>query len=412
MTPATNVQFRQPEPGLRPQDLVRRASDLRQQLLDEQEGTEDRGTYSPEMDETFKRSGFYRTLLPRRFGGYEFDVPTFLRMIVEVSRGCPSTGWCLCLAAGHALQLGGLFSEDAQIEALSPDGEFAAPMRALPMGTATPVADGWRVEGTWDYCSGSPYSTHALLSVRLPGDGDPMFGLVLVPRADWVLLDDWRQRAFGMRGSGSNSIRVDGAVIPDHFLVRSNLLNTDFSGDSVGYRLHGNPMYAGHPLGYLQLEITAVLVGCGHAAVDEYERIIRAKKTTGPNPVARYTVADYQRNLGLAIGKLDAADDVLVRSSNRYMQYCAEATTNGAGFSGERLLRIHSATHQAINHVWEAVELLFRTSGTSEGGRNGTRMQRYYRDLSMARTNIGLQYESFAELVAKVHLGLETAGIR
>ena len=399
-----------PEPDLTPEALVGRARALREHLRAEQAATEERGAYSPETHELFRGSGFYRTLLPRRFGGYEFDVTTFMKMVVEIARGCPGTGWCLCLAAGHGLQLGGLWGESAQLSALLPDGEFAAPLRALPMGTAVRVPDGgWRIDGKWDYCSGSPYSTHAMLAVRLDPEEakGERIGVALVPRADWTLLDDWKDWAVGFRGSGSNSIEVAGAVIPDEFMVFGSIIGFTDSLEAPGYEIHGNPMYAGHPMGYLQLEITSILVGTAYAALDEYERIIRERKTMGPNPVPRYQSSDYQRHWGLASGKLLAAEAVLMSMSDYYTQLCAESIQGDAGFDTEGLMTIHASTHHAINLAWEAIEILFRTGGTSEGGRQGSRMDRYWRDFSTARTNAGLQYETFAQMYAKHHFGIE-----
>ena len=95
-----------PEPGLTPAEVIRRAEALRPRLLDDQAATEERTFYSEEMHQAFSDAGFYRILQPRMFGGYEFDVPTFYRVIIEVSRGCPSSGWCLSLNAAHALQAG------------------------------------------------------------------------------------------------------------------------------------------------------------------------------------------------------------------------------------------------------------------------------------------------------------------
>ena len=92
-----------PEPGLTPAEMVERARALRPWLREEQRATEDRGRYSEEIHEEFRRAGFYRCLQPRRFGGYEFDVGTFYRVVQEISCGCPSTGWMMSLAAGHAL---------------------------------------------------------------------------------------------------------------------------------------------------------------------------------------------------------------------------------------------------------------------------------------------------------------------
>ncbi|WP_110239633.1 acyl-CoA dehydrogenase [Nocardioides gilvus] len=409
MSLLADLTIAQPEPNLRPEELVARAAAMREHLREEQAVTEGRGTFSPETHEMFRSAGFYRTLLPRRFGGYEFDVATFVRMVVEVARGCPGSGWCLCLAAGHGLQISGLFNEKAQANALAPDGEFCAPMRGVPMGTATRVADGgWEITGVWDYCSGSPYATHALLGVHLVEDGAPAGeGLALVPRNRWILKDDWRQRAFGMRGSGSNSIEIEGAVVPEENIARGSLLQDDL--ETPGYELHGNPMYAGPPMGYLQLEVTAVLVGCAYAALDEYERIISTKTLPGPGALPRSTHPAFQRHWGVAAGKIRAAEEVLLGMSRHYQELCAEAVEDGVGFETEQLMSINASTHHAVNLAWEAVELLFRTSGTSEGGTNGSRMQRYYRDISTARTNAGLQYENFAERSAQVHFGLDVS---
>ena len=67
---------------------------------------------------------------PRRFGGYEFELDTFLRITVELSRGCPSSGWVFGLMAAHNLIVG-LFEEQGQIE-LFGDGDFRCPLSNLP----------------------------------------------------------------------------------------------------------------------------------------------------------------------------------------------------------------------------------------------------------------------------------------
>src|SRR5690348_14128982 len=76
-----------PQPDLTPQTLLERARGMRSMLLDEQEASEERGYYSEAVHHAFTEAGFYRTLQPRKFGGYEFDVPTFFRLVVEIARG-------------------------------------------------------------------------------------------------------------------------------------------------------------------------------------------------------------------------------------------------------------------------------------------------------------------------------------
>ena len=82
--------------------------------------------------------------------------------MVSISRGCPSTGWMLTLGAGHALQIGSYYSEEAQAEIFG-DGHFVSPASfAFQDALAKPVPGGYRVHGTWHFCSGAPYATHHL----------------------------------------------------------------------------------------------------------------------------------------------------------------------------------------------------------------------------------------------------------
>jgi 3-hydroxy-9,10-secoandrosta-1,3,5(10)-triene-9,17-dione monooxygenase len=211
--------FEVPEPDLTPKEIIARAAALREYLRDEQEATEQRTYYSAQTHELFKQAGFYRILQPKRFGGYEFDIETFYRVVMELARGCPSTGWCFCLGAAHVLQVAALFPEEAQQEIFAAnDGHFVAASRDLPAGTVTPSGDGYLVTGTWNYCSGAPHSTHFVARALLADaagrtGGDSPNVLVAVPRADWTMLDDWHG-LLGLRGSGSHSIAVKDAQVP------------------------------------------------------------------------------------------------------------------------------------------------------------------------------------------------------
>lgn len=148
-----------PEPDLTPKDLVARAVALRPKLVEQQAECEERTYYSEEMHQEFVDAGFYRLYVPRRYGGYEFDVPTFMRVVLELARGCPSTAWCMGLAAGHALQVGSWWEERAQAEIFG-DGDFRAAAVAAPISPATRSDHGWELNGQAGYASGIPYSTH------------------------------------------------------------------------------------------------------------------------------------------------------------------------------------------------------------------------------------------------------------
>jgi 3-hydroxy-9,10-secoandrosta-1,3,5(10)-triene-9,17-dione monooxygenase len=399
-----------PEPELTPDAMVDRARALQPRLRQEQDETERRSVHSEALHHEFRKAGFYRCLQPRRFGGYEFDLKTFFRVAIELARGDPSTGWCVILGAGHALTLASYFPEEAQVDAFGPHGDFCAPCVAAPLGTATPAPGGWVIDGTWTYASGAPYATHFMPCVLMPAEkpGDSRPGLGLVPRSQWEMLDDWGA-ILGLRGSGSNSIRVAQAHVPESHVVPVDMLDVDVSRGTPGSRLHGNPMFAGRCLSFFHGELVSLMVGLGYAAIDEYEKLIRARSTLFPPVTPRYLHYDYQRILGLALGMVNAAERLALNVGDLYMEYCRRGFEGGKPFSLREDLELFTSTEHGGRLVWEAVEMLFRTASTT-AAKDGQRLQRYYRDISIYRGHISAQYETMAQRLALVHLGLAGPG--
>ena len=68
-----------PETGLTPAQIIARAAEIGPTLVERQAETEERTSYAPDTHEAFREAGFYRLLVPRRYGGYEFDIATFVR---------------------------------------------------------------------------------------------------------------------------------------------------------------------------------------------------------------------------------------------------------------------------------------------------------------------------------------------
>lgn len=403
-----------PEPNLRPEEIIARAVALRPHLRDDQAKTEVRSRYSEETHELFIKAGLYRILQPRKFGGYEFDVETFYRTIIEISRGCPSTGWMLCLGAGHALQVGSSFSERAQAEIFGPDGHFVSPLsvgNSPGSRPALPVDGGHRVSGKWRYASGVPYSTHFMGLADREGV-EPPEGLLLVtvPRHDYEVLDDWGD-LIGLKGSGSNSVVIDGAFVPTHHSAPVPQLLGEWPMTTEllpGAAIHGNPMYTGGFMGFAISELTSVQVGAARAMLDEYEQILTSTVSvsmSGNSSIKRYEVADYQRSYGMALGWVDAAHAIMVRSGQMYMELAGKAVKTGRQVSSEDHWRLYGMVQTAARLSWEAGDLLFRTAGSS-ASLDGQRMQRYWRDLSAFRSNSIHQFDFRAGAVSQAHFGL------
>ena len=176
--------FAVPEPDLTPREIVARAAAMRPELLERQQETEDHTFYAQDTHRAFTDAGFYRILQPRRFGGYEFDLETYFRVIIEIARGCPSTGWCLCLGGAHVLQVASMYDEGAQADFFGPDGHFVCASYGAPVGVAQPRDDGYVIGGKFSYASGIPYSTHFMGQNLLHPEDPQDPGMMFVISAD------------------------------------------------------------------------------------------------------------------------------------------------------------------------------------------------------------------------------------
>lgn len=399
-----------PEPDLTPDEMVARATAMRGHLRAEQAATEERTYYSEETHRLFMDAGFYRALQPRRYGGYEFGIETFYRIVIELARGCPSTGWCFCLGSAHVLQLATFFSDEAMTKVFSPSGHFIAASRDLPAGTVRPDSDGYIVEGTWNYCSGAPYSTHFIARAKLVNadgavDKDPPLVLVIVPRDQWTMLDDWHG-LLGMRGTGSHSIRVDHTRVPSSYVAAGDPFQADGPPPPRISSVQSNPIYNSRHLNFFHGEIASIMTGVAYAALDEYDHIVRTSKTYDPLPPGlRADAVDYQRPYGLALAKTEAAKLTVLGAARQHTERCHAAAEDGVPYTVADDLLLESVHGQAGIMAFDAIESLARMSGSSNAVRDGARMQRYLRDALVYRSHQqGASIEMMATLLAQERL--------
>ncbi len=389
------------------QQLVDRADAMRPQLLEEQAATEERTFYSEETHEAFRDAGFYRLHVPRRYGGLEQSITAFYKVIMSISRGCPSTGWMLSLGAGHAQQAAAFFTEQAQDDFFGDDGHFVACASfAYQDALAVPVDGGYRIRGTWHFCSGVPYATHHMGLIPLKATDITIDDLlvVMVPKSQFRRLDNWGD-LIGLKGSGSHSVTVEETVIPAHYAIPFADIE-DGSRPSVGYELHGNPLYGGRFGAFAVGRLTSVQVGNAQAAVDEYERLIDGKRTVSitMSGLLKPEEPDYQRSLGLAMAWTDSAYSIMLQVGDLYVDWSRRAVEEGDPFTQEKMLRLYGQQMTAARLCWEAGETVFR-AGSTTGARDGQRMQRYWRDLCAFRTNGIHQHDFRAVALAQAHLG-------
>jgi 3-hydroxy-9,10-secoandrosta-1,3,5(10)-triene-9,17-dione monooxygenase len=274
------------------------------------------------------------------------------------------------------------------------------------------VDGGYEVSATWHFASGIPWSTHHFGLAPVPSlepGGAPEVRAFVFPGGTFRRLDNWGD-LIGLKGSGSHSVVVERAFVPEHHTVPFGFFQ-DVAGGSPGSELHGNPMYAGQFMGFALGELNSVQVGNAQGMLDEYEQILSARSKSamgvpgddgGPR---RCEDHDFQRTFGLALAWTDSAHAIMVGTGDQYLEHCVESVAGGAPFAEKGATRLYGQHMTVQKLCWEAGDLIFRTSSSS-GAKDGTRMQRLWRDLCAFRTNGLHQHDFRAHAAAQAHFGL------
>jgi 3-hydroxy-9,10-secoandrosta-1,3,5(10)-triene-9,17-dione monooxygenase len=311
----------------------------------------------------------------------------------------------LALTSGHTV-LAAQLSESAQREVFGTTGDFRAPGVGMPGGVGVPAEGGYRVKGAWDYASGCDLATHFFGSTMVhdPLTKAPLGNAwILFDRDQFKIVDNWD--VIGMQGTGSRRV-----VIDDAFVTADRALwFLDGQGRSVrdqpGHALHPNPMYHGWLAPLLISEVAAVCVGAARGALDLYEQILSKKKTNFPPFHPRSQEAEFQQHFGEAQALIDTAEAALLKLTADYMDLAREHVESAAPLDEERERRLILMEQHVIRLAWDAVELMFRTSGTSAAAKSSP-LGRTLRNLAVIRTHVTLQLDHTATNAGRLHFGL------
>jgi 3-hydroxy-9,10-secoandrosta-1,3,5(10)-triene-9,17-dione monooxygenase len=384
-------------------ELVARAAAMRETLRARQAECEAQGRLPDATNREYIDAGFFRVLQPRRFGGLELGLEAFLRVAIELSRGCPSSGWVYGLTAGHAHTVT-VWPEQGQVE-LFGDGDFRCPFSNLP-ARAVRADGGYRVDGWWDYGSGCDTATHFIGGVAI--DGEPGHTRwAAFPRDAYSIVDNWD--TLGMRGTGSRRVVVRDAFVPEHWTVASPNPERPVV-ELPGRAVHENPIYrAGPIMPLLVSEPAAVAVGIAQGAIDHYIEVLQTRHQYGPKTPLRREITMFQRDLGEATALVDTGRAALMNVAATWTAMAHEAAESGIDTTDEDQRRLLLVCQQIVEMSAEAVDVIFRTAGTT-ATRKGEAVERCFRDINMIRTHVTMQFDRTFENVGQMRLGLPPAG--
>lgn len=324
-------------------------------------------------------AGFFRLLQPVRFGGSEAHPVDFYNAIKLIASACGSTGWVASVLGAHAWHLATM-EDQAQQDIWSGNPDALLSSAYAPVGRASAVEGGYRLSGHWNFSSGVNHAHGVLVGGLVIGaDGTPTdYGCFLVPEDDYVVDDVWD--TIGLRGTGSNDIRIEDAFVPAHRMLS---MDRSFRCDVPGAAVNTNPIYRMPLFSIMATTITAPLIGMAEGAYDAHiahqrERVrVYEGKAVKDDPFAKVRVAE-------AASEIDAA--WLQMMTN--VQAVAAAAAAAAGEVPMRLrAKLRRDQVRGAGRATFAIDRLFENSGARSIA-SGTPIQRFWRDAHAARVHV------------------------
>ena len=352
-------------------EAIRRARELIPFLREQAPKCEAARRLTPEVMDVLHRTGLFRYLQPKAWGGMELPFVAYFDMPEMLSRGDISVGWTVANLASHHRNLA-WWPRKAQEEiwGCDPDVGIASGI-AFPQGRGTRAEGGIVLSGEWNFSSGTDHSDWSMLACIVREDDQPVdYAYCLVPRSQYEVVDDWH--TLGMRATSSKTVRCKDVFVPDYKVLSMYVARPGHSWP--GLEVHRNPHYripisalGGHGIG-------GCLVGNARAALEIAIELVTARSTnyTGAKMRDFQTV---QLRIAAAGAKIDAAAVFL-----RHDVMEAQCTYDEGGtLDIETRLRYKRNCALAARMCVEAVDSLHEMAG-GNGIYDHYPLQRMFRD--------------------------------
>ena len=377
--------------------LIARAREIRPLLEKHASQTDSLRRLPDEVERALRDSGLSRLMVPKRHGGYQTSVRTYIEVMAEVGRGCGSTAWVASLV-NVCEWLAGLFPDRAQQEVWGANRDAWIAGSLAPNGLAVPVDGGWRVSGKWPWASGSLHAQWVACGIHMENERGEMtnLGLSLLPIADVTVEDTWFMA--GMKGTGSNTILATDAFVPEHrFLPYPPAFQGQYRTEHVD-----EPVYRVALVPVTVLILAGSQLGAASAAL---EFVVSKSKTRGITHTTFQRQAEssgFQMLVAEAAMKIDTAYLHALRAADDLDRAA------GAGRHPDltERARVRIDTALAAKYAREAVELLVQAHGTSSLADHNP-LQRLWRDVHVASHHAITEWQVNLEVYGRALLGVE-----
>jgi len=376
-------------------ELARRVGELGEKKAEASENLQD---LDPEVMGALKESGLFKVLRPRLFGGYELDPWTYVELVREVSRFDLSTGWVYSVLEIHEWWMA--YAHPGFQEEVWGGEEKVVVDSIAPMGRAERVNGKWRVEGRWRFVSGVSHAdfcaVNALAVFEEGGQPEPAF--FIIPKGEYRIERDWR--VVGLQGTGSHAVVVEGALVPEHRVLR--LMPLAKGGVPLNPRLQESPLYRTQFIPMLATAIYAPMLGAAQKALEIFQKWVEGRVRPYALGAKEREAPGSQRLLAEMSVLYDAAHALSERHTREIYELGKAKRSQD-----EPLLRARFFAQRAwmAQAALEVVERLFRASGGNALYLDHP-MQRVWRDAHAAAAHVAVVYEDALASLGREMMGL------
>ncbi len=380
-------------------DYLARAEILAQHIGETGPTTHDDHHFGDENVSEIIASGICRVCQPAEFGGAELSWEVLCEIAINLGAVDASLAWLVTQFAENNFLLG-QFPEKAQQDVWEESGDQLIAGTFTPNGTASKTKGGWILSGRFDSCSGVHHSTWTIVGAVLPigKDGAHVHSFLLVPEADVKILD--HQDVIGLSGTGSASIELKDAFVPDHRVLDGL---SAARGESPGAQKSSKSLYKMPSLGFAQTAHASVAVGAAKGAVSRFTEILQTQKSKG-RPLAEAQA--LQIRLAEASAEAEAARLMVLATARENMARLA---------SGHKLMlgdlaRSRRNSAYAAKLSMQASQRLFE--GIASAGLSiDPRLQRAFLDIAAIEANVTLNWDANATIYGRYVAGLDLEGL-
>ena len=384
------------------EEITRAARDLIPVLRERAEATEEQRNLPDETIADLKAAGIHKLFAPKRYGGYEMDWGTHVDVSRELGKGCGSTAWVSSVVFCHTWLLA-RFPPECQEEFWPEHPDAVIGTAFAGGGRMSETEGGYILNGRWKFSSGIDHSDCAVVAAAVGEERDLHSGRVVVFRmamlmpSEYEIIDVWHSE--GLRGTGSNDIKVTDQFIPAHRTV----LTEEATGTAPpGAVLHDSYLYRVDFPPYFFTLLAGPMLGTAMGALEEY--CCQTKERSGS--MFGESIAEQvpvQVRTGESAAEIHAAN-LIVDNISRYLHDNGAA---GKGLPGTALMAIRRDLAFASKLSLGAASRLSGMMGvTGQNGHNP--VQRHFRDCRTISTHGGIQWDASMGPTGKVMLGVKT----